>query len=101
MTMGWIFRHNWAMLVSRCLVLCKNTKTKDGKYKYQIVFSFIGGNKYTAEFDGKKARDDHFRLIIRMMEQNYTRPVCSDAHWIAHAICLVVILILGAALYLA
>lgn len=94
MTTGWIFRYNWAMLVSQCLIVCKNPQNDN--QKYTIEFNFINGKKYTAEFTDKKARDDHFRLIIRMMEQNYRSPYTSYFHWALHALGLAIIMCLCA-----
>lgn len=90
MTTGWIFRYNWAMRVSKCLVLCKNPKSK--KQKYTIEFHFIGGQPYIVEFTDKKARDNHFRFVIRMMEQSYAPPYLSYFHWALHAICFGIIM---------
>lgn len=94
MTKGWIFHHNWAVRVSKCVVLCKNPKTK--KQKYTIEFYFIGGQTYTVEFTDKKARDNHFRFVIRMMEQSYASPYLSYFHWTLHAIFTGIIIYLSA-----
>ena len=73
MAKPWLFHHNWAMRVSECLVFCKNpTKANE---KYEVVFRFLGGQTYSVEFDDKKARDAHFRFMIRMMSQNYKKPI--------------------------
>lgn len=93
MTTGWIFHHNWAMRVSKCLVLCKNPTKKNQKYK--IEFHFIGAQTYSVEFADKKARDNHFRFLIRMMEQGYANPIKDNFHWAAHVLCLCVIMIMG------
>lgn len=89
MTTGWIFRHNWAMRVSKCLVICKNPTKPDSKYK--IEFHFIGGQTYSVEFSDKKVRDNHFRFIIRMMEQNYINPRAAQFHWTLHAVFFLII----------
>lgn len=97
----WIFNHNWAIRISTCCILCKNIIDSNSKrQKYQIVFAFIGGDKYIVEFLDKKVRDQHFRFIIRMMEQNYRSTGWYYAHWILHILSLCLIVCLCTILFL-
>lgn len=81
-----IFTHNCTIWISKCVILCKNPHKRGEKYR--IEFSFIGGKKYSVEFNNKNARDKHYRFIARMMYMNYTPSYREYIHWLIHAMCL-------------